>query len=73
MCYISLFLESSVLYRRGRKRSRKEFDLEDLDDLENRPQKRSKIMEPQITLDSDGFNFGKKSYVLFNVVCFVMT
>ena len=57
------------MYRRGRKRSRKEFDLEDLDDLDSRPQKRSKTMEPQITLDSEGFNFGvyslfllKKSY-----------
>ena len=47
------------MYRRGRKRSRKEFDLEDLDDLDSRPQKRSKTMEPQITLDSEGFNFGK--------------
>ena len=46
------------MYRRGRKRSRKEFDLEDLDDLDSRPQKRSKTMEPQLTLDSEGFNFG---------------
>ena len=45
------------MYRRGRKRSRKEFD-DDLDDLEARPQKRCKTMEPQITLDSEGFNFG---------------
>ena len=46
------------MYRRGRKRSRIEFDLEDLDELDARPQKRSKTMEPQITLDSEGFNFG---------------
>ena len=54
-----VFTEVVAMYRRGRKRSRKEFDLEDLDDLDSRPQKRSKTMEPQITLDSEGFNFGK--------------
>ncbi|XP_060574517.1 mediator of RNA polymerase II transcription subunit 24-like [Ruditapes philippinarum] len=47
--------ETSTMYSRGRKRSRKEFDLDDLDDTH--PQKRSKTMEPQITLDSEGFNF----------------
>lgn len=47
--------DASSLYRRSRKRSRKEFDLDDVD--ESQPQKRTKTMEPQITLDSDGFNF----------------
>ncbi|WAQ95065.1 MED24-like protein [Mya arenaria] len=44
--------------RRGRKRSRNEFDLDDFDDFDSRhlQTKRAK-MEPQITLDSEGFNF----------------
>jgi hypothetical protein len=54
--HICIVAETSTLYSRGRKRSRKKFDLDDLDDTH--PQKRSKTMEPQITLDSEGFNFG---------------
>ncbi|XP_022343431.2 mediator of RNA polymerase II transcription subunit 24-like isoform X1 [Crassostrea virginica] len=45
--------------RRGRKRSRKEVELEDVEETECRPVKRSKSssLEPQLTLDSEGFNF----------------
>ncbi|XP_061198259.1 mediator of RNA polymerase II transcription subunit 24-like isoform X2 [Saccostrea echinata] len=45
--------------RRGRKRSRKEVELEDMEETECRPVKRSKSssLEPQLTLDSEGFNF----------------
>lgn len=44
--------------RRGRKRSRKEVELDDLEEPECRPVKRSKTtMEPQLTLDAEGFNF----------------
>lgn len=43
--------------RRGRKRSRKEIELDDLEEPECRPVKRSKTMEPQLTLDSEGYNF----------------
>ncbi|KAL4223940.1 Mediator of RNA polymerase II transcription subunit 24 [Mactra antiquata] len=49
-------VEPAVMYRRGRKRSRKEYDLDDFDESQQ-PQKRSKTMEPQITLDSEGFSF----------------
>ena len=48
---------------RGRKRPRNEFDLDDMDDLEGRQMKRAKI-EPQITLDSEGFNFGEWHYII---------
>ncbi|XP_052248773.1 mediator of RNA polymerase II transcription subunit 24-like isoform X10 [Dreissena polymorpha] len=44
--------------RRGRKRSRNEFDLDDVDDLDGvHMQAKRMKMEPQITLDSEGFNF----------------
>ncbi|XP_021357333.1 mediator of RNA polymerase II transcription subunit 24-like isoform X3 [Mizuhopecten yessoensis] len=43
--------------RRGySKRSRKEMELESLDEPDSRPVKRMKTMEPQLTLDSEGFN-----------------
>ncbi|KAK3092255.1 hypothetical protein FSP39_000388 [Pinctada imbricata] len=50
--------------RRGRKRSRKEVDLEEMDETECRPVKRSKSssLEPQLTLDSEGFNFAEFLY-----------
>ncbi|VDI02263.1 mediator of RNA polymerase II transcription subunit 24 [Mytilus galloprovincialis] len=43
--------------RRGRKRSRKEIELDEMEEPECRPVKRSKTMEPQLTLDAEGFNF----------------
>ncbi|XP_076094612.1 mediator of RNA polymerase II transcription subunit 24-like isoform X1 [Mytilus galloprovincialis] len=47
--------------RRGRKRSRKEIELDEMEEPECRPVKRSKTMEPQLTLDAEGFNFGESS------------
>ena len=45
---------------KGRKRSRNEFDLDDVDDLDGvHMQAKRMKMEPQITLDSEGFNFGE--------------
>ncbi|XP_063421837.1 mediator of RNA polymerase II transcription subunit 24-like isoform X2 [Mytilus trossulus] len=43
--------------RRGRKRSRKEVELDEMEEPECRPVKRSKTMEPELTLDAEGFNF----------------
>ncbi|ESO96217.1 hypothetical protein LOTGIDRAFT_239364 [Lottia gigantea] len=43
--------------RVGRKRSRIEVDIEDIDDSEARPSKIRKISEPQLTLHSEDFTF----------------
>ncbi|KAJ8313961.1 hypothetical protein KUTeg_008522 [Tegillarca granosa] len=56
-CDKTVHVNCTPLLRRGRKRSRKEVELEDLEEPECRPIKRSKSMEPQLTLDSEGFNF----------------
>ncbi|XP_067650609.1 mediator of RNA polymerase II transcription subunit 24-like isoform X2 [Haliotis asinina] len=42
--------------RRGRKRSRKEVEMEELDEIDVRPAKVRKMHEPQLTLHSEGFN-----------------
>ncbi|XP_050418518.1 mediator of RNA polymerase II transcription subunit 24 isoform X3 [Patella vulgata] len=43
--------------RRGRKRSRIDVDVEEMDECEVRPAKMRKINEPQLTLLSEDFNF----------------
>ncbi|XP_041367301.1 mediator of RNA polymerase II transcription subunit 24-like isoform X2 [Gigantopelta aegis] len=43
--------------RRGRKRSRKEVELEEQDEADLRPTKVRKVNEPQLTLHSEGYNF----------------